>query len=82
MAATSITFSVAAEDLSMLDDLVSRLGGGDRDVFLRLAMRRMRHDAFVERMRDLQADVRADLFGRVLDRDRVALAVRQVLADE
>ncbi len=82
MATTSITFAVAAEDLPMLDELVSRFGSGDRDAFLHEAMLRMRHDVFVARMRGLQADVRADLFGRVLDRDRVAHAVRQVLDDE
>ena len=82
MATTSIMFAVADDDLPVLDDLVSRFGSGDRNAFLREAMRRMRHDLFVERMRGVQANVRSDLFGRTVDRDRVAQAVRQVLDDE
>ncbi|MCL2091736.1 MAG: hypothetical protein FWH11_11175 [Micrococcales bacterium] len=81
MATTPVEFAVADEDRPVLDELVARFGGGDHNVFLREAMRRMRHDLFAQRMRDLQADVRADLFGRVVDRDRVARTVRQVLDD-
>lgn len=80
MATTSIKFAVADEDLPMLDELVARFG--DHNAFLREAMRRMRHDLFAERMRHLQADIRDDLFGRVVDRDRVTHTVRQVLDDE
>jgi len=81
MATRSIGFVVADEDLPLLDELVARFGG-DRGVFLREAMRRMNHDLFAERMRDLQADVRSDLGGRVVDRGEVAQAVRQALDDE
>ncbi len=79
MATSSITFTVADEELPMLDALVERFGGGDPDAFLREAMRRMRHDLFAERMRGVQADIRDDLFGRVVDRDRAVHAVREVL---
>ena len=82
MVAKSIGFAVADEDLPLLDELVARFGGGDRGVFLREAMRRMHHDLFVERMQALQANIRSDLGGRVVDRDETAQAVRQALDDE
>lgn len=78
MATHSIGFAVAVEDLPVLDELVARFGG-TRDAFLREAMRRMRHDLFVERMNDLQADIRSDLRGRVVGRNEVADVVSQAL---
>lgn len=77
MATTPVGFSVADDDLPLLDELVERFGGGDPNVFLRAAMRRMHHDMFADRMRQLQQDIRSDLRGRVIDRDEVARAVRQ-----
>jgi len=82
MAARSIGFAVAEEDLPLLDELVKQFGGGNRSEFLRVAMRRMRHDAWAAKMRTLQADARAEVQGKVYTPDEVQGLVKQVLAQE
>jgi len=81
MASRSIGFAVAEEDLPLLDELVEKYGGGNRSELLRVAMRRLRHDAWAEKMRTLQADARAEMGGRVYTPDEVQALVKQVLAE-
>lgn len=80
MPAKSIGFAVAEEDAALLEQLVAHFGHGNRSEFLRAAMKRMRHEMFAERMRTLQADVRADLGGRVVPVEEIVEQVRAVLA--
>lgn len=81
MAAKSVGFAVAEEDLPLLDELVEHFGGGNRSEFLREAMRRMRRDAWAERMQALQAGVHEELGGRYLSDDEIEATIRQVLAE-
>ena len=72
---------MADEDAALLDDLVAHFGNGNRSEFLRVAMKRMRHEMFADRMRVLQAGVRDDLGGRVLSPEEVTERVKAVLAE-
>lgn len=82
MAARSIGFAVAEEDLPLLDELVEQYGGGNRSEFLRVAMKRLRHDAWAQKMRTLQTDARKELGGRIYTPDEVQALVKQVLAED
>jgi Arc/MetJ-type ribon-helix-helix transcriptional regulator len=79
MSAKSIGFAVAEEDEPLLEQLVVHFGHGNRSEFLRAAMKRMRHEMFAERMRALQADVRADLGGRVVPVEEIVERVHAIL---
>lgn len=81
MAAKTVGFAVAEEDVAELKELVDYFGHGNRSEFLRVAMRRMRHELFAERMRGLQSEAREQLGGRVVSRDEVGQLVKRVLAD-
>jgi len=81
MAAETVGFAIAAEDRGQLNDLVSYYGNGNRSEFLRIAMRRMRHEMWAEKMRGIQAAGRDDMNGRVVSRDEVAARIAQVLAE-
>jgi len=81
MAAKTVGFAVAEEDAAGLKELVDHFGHGNRSEFLRVAMQRMRHELFAERMRGLQAESREQLGGRVVSRDEVGALVKRVLAD-
>lgn len=81
MAAKSIGFAVAEEDLPLLDELVARFGGGNRSEFLRVAMKKLRHEVWADKMQALQAQARAELGGRVYTSEETAELVKQVLAE-
>lgn len=80
MAAVTVGFAIAESDRALLDDLVDFYAQGNRSEFLRLAIKRMERDRFAQRMQDLQAEVRAQLGGKVLSQDEVASLVREVKA--
>ena len=80
MPAETVGFAIAAEDRPQLDDLVEYFGHGNRSEFLRVAMRRMRHEMWAEKMRAIQARGRAEMEGRVLSRDEVSARIAEVLA--
>lgn len=71
MAEKTVGFTIADEDRERLDALVEHFGKGDRSEFLRVAMRRMQRDLLAERMRALQSRARAELNGRVVERDEI-----------
>ncbi|GAA1850945.1 hypothetical protein [Myceligenerans crystallogenes] len=79
MTAQTIGFAVADEDREQLDALVEYFGHGNRSEFLRVAMKRMRHEMWAERMRGIQARGRAEMGGRVVSREEVAARVAEVL---
>jgi Arc/MetJ-type ribon-helix-helix transcriptional regulator len=81
MTAKTVGFAVAEEDEAGLKELVDHFGHGNRSEFLRVAMQRMRHELFAERMSRLQAEAREELGGRVVSRDEVDALVKRVLAD-
>lgn len=76
MAAKSIGFAVAEEDLPLLEQLVEQFGGGNRSEFLRVAMRRLHHEAWAEKTRALQAETRRALAGRVYTTEEVVQLVK------
>jgi len=80
MTAQSVAFAVAEEDMPVLNELVQQFGGGNRSEFLRQAMKRMRHEAWAAKMRDLQAETRAQLGGKVFTREEVDALIKQTLA--
>jgi Arc/MetJ-type ribon-helix-helix transcriptional regulator len=80
MGARSVAFAVAEEDMPVLDQLVEQFGGGNRSEFLRQAMKRMRHEAWAERMRDLQARTHAQI-GGPLSREQVDALIKQAAAE-
>ncbi|GAA4381069.1 hypothetical protein [Agromyces bauzanensis] len=82
MAAHTIGFAVADEDRARLDALVERFGHGNRSEFLRVAMRRMQHDLFAERVQLIQQRGRRDMGGRVLSPDEVRELVENVVREE
>jgi Arc/MetJ-type ribon-helix-helix transcriptional regulator len=79
--AKTVGFAIADEDRERLDALVEHFGKGNRSEFLRVAMRRLQRDMLAERMQALQTRARAELNGRVVERDEVAALVRQTLRD-
>ena len=80
MAAETVGFAIAAEDRPQLDELVNYFGDGNRSQFLRVAMKRMRHEMWAEKMRDIQARGRAEMGGRVVTREETAARIAEVLA--
>jgi len=74
-----VGFAIADEDRPHLDALVEHFGGGNRSEFLRVAMRRMRHEMWAEKMRDIQARGRAEMGGRVVSREEVNARIAAVL---
>jgi Arc/MetJ-type ribon-helix-helix transcriptional regulator len=80
MAAVTVGFAIAESDRALLDELVDYYAQGNRSEFLRLAIKRMERDRFAQRMQDLQAEVRAQLGGKVLSPQEVADLVREVKA--
>lgn len=76
MAAKSIGFAVAEEDVPLLNELVEKFGGGNRSEFLRVAMKKLRHEAWAEKMRALQAETRQSLGGRVYTTEEVVQLVK------
>jgi len=80
MAAVTVGFAIAESDRALLDQLVDFYAQGNRSEFLRLAIKRMERDRFAQRMQDLQAEVRAQLGGKVLSPQEVADLVREVKA--
>jgi Arc/MetJ-type ribon-helix-helix transcriptional regulator len=80
MAAVTVGFAIAESDRALLDELVDFYAQGNRSEFLRLAIKRMERDRFAQRMQDLQAEVRAQLGGKVLSPQEVADLVREVKA--
>ncbi len=81
MAAKTVGFAIADEDREQLDALVDHFGKGNRSEFLRVAIRRLRHDMVAERMQELQSRARTELAGRVVTRDEVSALVKQTLRD-
>lgn len=81
MAAKTVGFAIADEDREQLDALVEHFGKGNRSEFLRVAMKRLRHDMLAERMQALQSRARTELAGRVVTRDEVSALVKQTLRD-
>jgi Arc/MetJ-type ribon-helix-helix transcriptional regulator len=80
MAARSVAFAVAEEDMPVLDQLVDQFGGGNRSEFLRQAMKRMRHEAWAEPMRNLQAKAHAEI-GGPLSREQIDALIKETLAE-
>ncbi|MDR3069134.1 MAG: hypothetical protein LBU50_06495 [Cellulomonas sp.] len=79
MAAQTVGFAIADEDRPQLDALVEHFGHGNRSEFLRVAMKRMRHEMWAEKMRDIQARGRAETGGRVVSRQEVSARIAEVL---
>jgi len=79
MAAQTVGFAIADEDRPQLDALVEHFGHGNRSEFLRVAMRRMRHEMWAEKMRGIQARGRAEMGGRVVSREEVSARIADVL---
>jgi Arc/MetJ-type ribon-helix-helix transcriptional regulator len=79
MAAKTVGFAIADEDQERLKALVVHYGGGNRSEFLRAAMKRMSHDMWAEKMRDLQDGAREDMGGRVVSREEVSALVKKTL---
>jgi Arc/MetJ-type ribon-helix-helix transcriptional regulator len=79
VAAQTVGFAIADEDRPQLDALVEHFGHGNRSEFLRVAMKRMRHEMWAEKMRDIQARGRAETGGRVVSRQEVSARIAEVL---
>lgn len=79
MTAKSVGFAIADEDQPRLQALVEHFGNGNRSEFLRAAMKRMTHDLWAEKMRDLQSQAREELGGRVVSREEVTALVKKTL---
>lgn len=75
MAAKSVAFAVAEEDMPVLEQLVEQFGGGNRSEFLRQAMKRMRHEAWAEKMGGIQSKAHAEM-GRAATREEIEAAIR------
>lgn len=73
-------FAITDEDRPRLDALVEHFGGGNRPELPRVAMRRMRHEMWAEKMRSIQARGRAEMGGRVVSREEVSARVAAVLS--
>jgi Arc/MetJ-type ribon-helix-helix transcriptional regulator len=78
MRAKTVGFAIADEDRELLDQLVDEFGGGNRSEFLRVAMRRMRHEMLAQRFREIQKEAHELEGGRVLTEDEVLALVKQV----
>jgi len=81
MAATTVGFAIAEEDRAELDELVEHFGHGNRSEFLRVAMKRLRRDKMAENLQHIQAQMRADMGGRVVSREEVNEMVKSVLRE-
>lgn len=79
MTAKTVGFAIADEDQPRLQALVEHFGNGNRSEFLRAAMKRMTHDMWAEKMRDLQSQARDELDGRVVSREEVTALVKKTL---
>lgn len=79
MAARTVGFAITDEDRPQLDALVEHFGHGNRSEFLRVAMRRMRHEMWAEKMRGIQARGRAETGGRVVSREEVSARIAAAL---
>lgn len=75
----TISFMVAEEDMSRLDRLADRFGGGNRSVFLREAMRHMEVIERAGRLAELQAYGAERASEEDMDRDDPVAVVRRVL---
>ncbi len=78
MRAKTVGFAIADEDRELLDELVKEYGAGNRSEFLRVAMRRMKHDLLAQRFRALQKDAHDLVEGRILSEDEVFSLVKQI----
>ncbi|MCL2454367.1 MAG: hypothetical protein FWD18_03560 [Micrococcales bacterium] len=79
MAARTVGFAISDEDRPRLDALVEHFGHGNRSEFLRVAMKRMRHEMWAEKMRGIQARGRTETGGRVVSREEVSARIAEVL---
>lgn len=71
MRAKTVGFAIADEDRELLEELVREFGAGNRSEFLRVAMRRMKHDLLAQRFRELQKDAHEKVSGRILSESEV-----------
>ncbi len=78
MRAKTVGFAIADEDRELLEELVREYGRGNRSEFLRVAMRRMKHDLLAQRFRDLQKDAHDLVQGRILSDDEVVTLVKRI----
>jgi len=79
MSAKTVGFAIADEDRQELESLVEYFAGGNRSEFLRVAMKRMRHEMWAAKMSDLQTRGRAETGGKVYTTDEVVALCRQSL---
>ena len=79
MTAKTVGFAIADEDQPKLQALVEHFGNGNRSEFLRAAMKRMTHDMWAEKMRDLQRQAHDELGGRIVSREEVTALVKRTL---
>ncbi|NRG42583.1 hypothetical protein HRK28_16840 [Rathayibacter sp. VKM Ac-2835] len=79
MRSKTVGFAIADEDQAELQVLVDHFGHGNRSEFLRVAMKRMAHDMWAEKMRGLQDRAREELAGRVVSREEVTALVKKTL---
>lgn len=79
MAAKTVGFAIAEEDRAQLETLVDYFAQGNRSEFLRVAMKRMKHEMWSEKMRGIQAQAREELGGRVVSREEVDALVKKTL---
>lgn len=79
MAAKTVGFAISDDDREQLDALVEHFGGGNRSQFLRVAMRRLRHDMRSEQMQTLQQRAREESGGQILTPEEVTDLVRRIV---
>jgi len=75
---TTAYFSVAGNDLDLLERLANHYAGGDRSEFLRIAMKRMERDWIVQRLTETRKQIDKDLGGKVIGRDEVEGLIKKV----
>lgn len=78
--AKTVGFAIADEDRVQLDALVQHYGNGNRSEFLRIAIKHLRHDMWAEKMQLIQSEARADLDGRVVTAEEVAVLVKRAIS--
>jgi Arc/MetJ-type ribon-helix-helix transcriptional regulator len=76
MSAKTVGFAIADEDRDELESLVEYFADGNRSEFLRVAMKRMRHEMWAAKMADLQSRGRADTGGKVYTPQEVVAMCR------
>jgi Arc/MetJ-type ribon-helix-helix transcriptional regulator len=81
MPAKTVGFAIADEDRQELNELVDYFGHGNRSEFLRVAMKRLRRDKMAENLQRIQAQMRADMGGRVVSPEEVTEMVKSVLRE-